>query len=807
MALVVDDEPLVVYLARNNCKIEFLQALLNSRYNKNERFQKLFDINAIDPNDKTDALYHACKHSNVEMCRILLNNGCNVNKIYDKHSLLPLILKMNHGSDIMDVLNIVLKLPTINNDTTDDINPSNYQNMPLSTLNDMLDEIQTESRVEDVTSKNASSILNQNLRLVETGNTMLHEIASIDDIKSSAIELLLKSQLNECMNVKNKENKTPIMVGIDKNNQIVIETLCSYQQNVENISVESLNDFAYLGNLNDFKQQLYTLIKLKYNIGQWSQLIYNNILTNEKIAEWIGYAKQNKNETIVGFLSSLQSRAVSRKNLTILYTMIDPNNSGKNAKDIENQATKLAYKRAKYLYDKCDNDTLEKLSKVINNGISLQECGFDDSLLFLSKMVNNEEFVNVIETCTKECLSTQSKNVQKYLYFKNNLLFSRVWGTNTTESKTENEAENKIDSNDDSNDNSNDNDSYNTLLFEKIENSVISQELKLQKKYIMNEIIKEESNYLESWNKLKEMKFESLNYEIDKRNGTKVKSKCRQVIKSDYSENELPFDNVNGFNGATEYDNNGYLTKLLIGTHQIDPIFQSDCKRIFLENRDLRCSFSSAPPKTKQRCQKKAEMDYSNEIWPHTCNVIDLVRCSVVFNDSKDLIYGINKFFDIVSKNKGGCIKKILRVKNGYSYFDFNNDTSNLDLYDYRDIKFNVLLTYNNVSVVGEVQMLIKFMLEAKKIGHSVYSFVRNKEYYNEISLFLNKKMNSKEINKIILSQNLSLFSMVLENSSKYDQTEYLMKNKENIVKFLNQSDWKKGLKLFKLFVNRWELE
>ena len=52
--------------------------------------------------------------------------------------------------------------------------------------------------------------------------------------------------------------------------------------------------------------------------------------------------------------------------------------------------------------------------------------------------------------------------------------------------------------------------------------------------------------------------------------------------------------------------------------------------------------------------------------WPFTKNIIDLVRCSVVFENSNDLLNGIETFANLVSNNKTRCIHKILRIKNGF---------------------------------------------------------------------------------------------------------------------------------------------
>ena len=52
-------------------------------------------------------------------------------------------------------------------------------------------------------------------------------------------------------------------------------------------------------------------------------------------------------------------------------------------------------------------------------------------------------------------------------------------------------------------------------------------------------------------------------------------------IESEYKLNELPYDVVNGFEGKREYDSMGYLTKILMESHHIDPIFQKEAKKYF----------------------------------------------------------------------------------------------------------------------------------------------------------------------------------------------------------------------------------
>ena len=286
----------------------------------------------------------------------------------------------------------------------------------------------------------------------------------------------------------------------------------------------------------------------------------------------------------------------------------------------------------------------------------------------------------------------------------------------------------------------------------------------------------------------------------------------------------------------------GYLTKLLIATHQIDPIFQQDAKYVFtqseeFQNSKIECKFTSAPPKTKERCQRKAELDYYDQEWPTTKSIIDLVRCSVVFKTSKDLVNAIKIFKKMVSNNKCKSIREIKRVKNGFNIFnnlDCTDDSSdtNLSSFMYRDVKFNVLIQYKQSAIVGEVQMMLEFMLQAKKIGHSVYrysvfcvsycycascvylchaivlnflySFVRNEDYYKEVSSYLTSKLDTNTLYPVIISRNMTLFANMLLNCNSYDKDEFFIKEKDQIVVFLKEANWKKGLKLFNLYINSW---
>ena len=216
--------------------------------------------------------------------------------------------------------------------------------------------------------------------------------------------------------------------------------------------------------------------------------------------------------------------------------------------------------------------------------------------------------------------------------------------------------------------------------------------------------------------------------------------------------------------------------------------------------------------------------------------MIDFLRCSVVFDDIKNLTDGINKFMNIVGTSNviqglkglnvkmqqvaklknlkgisGGCLKRVVRIKNGFG--SIPDESWNVDLlkFDYADIKLNVVIENEkeNVRLIGEIQFLLSFMLEAKKKGHSIYGFVRKQDYFEQmyqISSRFNKATTSindstnfeiiQFIDKMILSRNMFDFSAFFQNWNQQER-KFMFDNKEYLLNSLESSKWKKGKKLF----------
>ena len=390
-------------------------------------------------------------------------------------------------------------------------------------------------------------------------------------------------------------------------------------------------------------------------------------------------------------------------------------------------------------------------------------------------------------------------------------------------------------------------------IFDEMKNGIILNELSKQQQFIKNEFIKLEKEYTKQFKQLRENIIEEnigfeghiaqnkLEYFHVKESQFKQDFMKINGIKSDYATKDMPFDNVNGFNGKFEYDTQGYLTKLLIGSHCIDPIFQKQCQKYFEtlnKQHGIKCKYSSAPVKTRQRSVVKSKIDYNHRAYPTTSHILDFVRCSVTFDNIEHLLNGFNKFYHTFhytnmsketeiqllnlkmaqkfginpghvkindsSKKEFDCIKGIVRVKNDFTKLTLNNNGKIEDLplksFDYCDIKCNVLIEYYNIKIIGEIQFLLSFMLDAKKMSHKTYSFLRKEELYRKLYQLSQFDENSllNKLSKIILSHNINQLSKFFETMSLKEKY-FVLKNENVIVNILKENKWKKGEKLLQL--------
>ena len=501
------------------------------------------------------------------------------------------------------------------------------------------------------TSKKAGPLKNSNTSNGNANDTKTVTTEKQNEKKESEV----KTEEKEENNQKSKDinpycSKTPLMVAIENSTQTCVKELCKRHdlKILESKNEEDKNgiDLAVQsGNVAIFSILIITLLD-RYNIDTIEGLLKNSTFFNEKlILSWLDICQTVNNAGLFAFLTSMYENPIKEKNFGLLRssleTSIEDNNSAltsvlnQNRKDLQ---------VSNYLFKHCKIETLNDLSKVITNGLSKQECGFNDSLLFLAKMVNNELFNQTLDNVTKDCLTASRKTIEKYTFFKNNLLNSNIWAINVNEDEDKGKNKNKNENQNEKKNGSVTSDEKTAteaeadigdgLLFNKVELSSIENELMNQKQFIKDEIIKLEKEHLKDWQEVK-YSIKVWNVGLYRQiSQTKIVNKYTSKmedlmsefgIQSDYKLNELPFDNVNGFNGSQECDHRAYLTKLLLASHQVNPLFQKQCQEVFESFNKIdgiSCKYASAPVKTRERSQMKGDLDYIDKIWPHTSNIL-----------------------------------------------------------------------------------------------------------------------------------------------------------------------------------------
>eukprot|EP01083_Nonionella_stella_P151407 483661_1 len=194
------------------------------------------------------------------------------------------------------------------------------------------------------------------------------------------------------------------------------------------------------------------------------------------------------------------------------------------------------------------------------------------------------------------------------------------------------------------------------------------------------------------------------------------------------------------FNPITHYDLSQYLTKLILISHEYDDWFQSDIQKMFgidgdsKRNKQYRLRYIRGPVKKLERCYAKCQSDYRNEAVPTAAHVLDIVRCTLIFDDVSGMLDGMDLFQKRIATQQFH-IKQIVRIKNGFEAYSHDNAS-------YTDIKFNVLIAGKTYSVIAEVQFLLQRMADYKKVAHSLYSVQRTKEFVDDLKNVLPIKTN-----------------------------------------------------------------
>ena len=556
-------------------------------------------------------------------------------------------------------------------------------------------------------------------------------------------------------------------------------------------------------------------------------MLNQNKLGFEKL--WISLIKFSKKfhkTDTFAFLDNLYKNAFLKENFLLLKIMLesDRDDNINKEKIYQNSVVFQQNKKcARILYDYCiKQDPTMKLSKQLHDVITkmiLNKEPINDILLLYSNIVDNVSLSDTIEATMKSIFNSKNKNSRDMAWFSNHIVNSNLFCLpHEAKASKANRVKSDITDYDgdevktgNTRDSGGSADVTGKLKYDVISLKVIEDQLRKQQEYLRQHVSIMESKYEQSWKQLINIKNQNFyKHGILQQNQvrdffTDVNFMDKNGIKVDYIKNELNNDILTGFNLRAAYDNNVIATQLLIMANKVNYQFQKDCRKIFKQIErtfNINCNYKGAPIKSLDRVVIKAATDYHDKSWPHTVNVIDLVRCSIHVETPKELYDVFNKFYQMVyiSKKSGvGCIKSILRIKNGFNQFINFDLNKNKQQIGYCDIKCNVLIELQNIALIGEIQFLLSFMLKAKQMSHKLYEFERKKEYfyelYNMISYSNNNESLLNKMNHIIAVHDMKKLSQFLLYSDK-NKTQFLIENKQHIIKLMNQNKWSKGLKL-----------
>eukprot|EP01083_Nonionella_stella_P172307 590938_1 len=314
----------------------------------------------------------------------------------------------------------------------------------------------------------------------------------------------------------------------------------------------------------------------------------------------------------------------------------------------------------------------------------------------------------------------------------------------------------------------------------KIYDVVAEESLKQAEKMIKGTLEMEEKNNLDDWMFI--VSYPSYPLKYNDSNTRLRQDSLQNGVQSKYSSKEIVKKMTSDvtFNAIKFYDISLYLSELVLQCGFINDLFQRDIKSIFEGKAGVR--WKAGPLKTMERCKVKTETEYNHEDFPQSSCLLDIIRCSVVFDDLSLMIQQIKVFEEEVGSNKY-CVKEILRVKNGFATYSHDKP-------EYIDIKFNVRVVQNGVHIVGEVQFLINEMAIFKVKAHKYYSILREKETFDDLKLVsalknnINKQLrvhgtngNHKEIMNIIINERAKNLTELQQLDGFLDFVDLLYEN------------------------------
>ena len=371
------------------------------------------------------------------------------------------------------------------------------------------------------------------------------------------------AKLDSFVNAQNVQQRTPLMAAIVADELGSIATLfeiggtsIDIETIVQENGVNGVEFATYLGDVDVIKLIFRELFK-RHKVTDWKSFKKSGLLSQEYIEKWHSMLKQKSynNDSAIHFLLSVRDNALKYENYELLEILIGigesdvlVNSSNEQRREIKlkfEELERLSYViqvLIKYVENK---EILQQFCNIVLSMIDKKEV-LNDTLLLLVDSVIHDKLETSLVSCVHDCIT--QLNRRDMAFFKMCLLNSLVLCKNN--------------------------------LFYKINEQSIGIELKKQQQFIKDNIIKMSKNDSDSWNNLVEIKAKSISskylsqLEITRSNDL-LNAMENSGIEIDYKSNkELINDPVSGFAGSNEYNNNGYLVKLLIAANKMNDTFQ-----------------------------------------------------------------------------------------------------------------------------------------------------------------------------------------------------------------------------------------
>lgn len=336
---------------------------------------------------------------------------------------------------------------------------------------------------------------------------------------------------------------------------------------------------------------------------------------------------------------------------------------------------------------------------------------------------------------------------------------------------------------------------------------IVETESKRQIKELDNALNKDANKNMDDWNRLVEFGVpkKRMFALIDPLKGVRQDNIANGIV-SEYHRSALHQNATNSsFDGANFYDLQQFLPNLALNAQILDDEFQrsvvgalgidtltgigtigsSDDEK----SEAVQCEYRRGPIKALKRAQAKAENDYFSEPYPTSAAVLDFNRCSLVFEDIHSLLIGLDVFVNKVCAKECGAIIGIARSKNGFPEY--------LKVKQYADIKLNVVINNGmHASIIGEVQFLLRSMINYKQRAHSLYAIQREEEFIKGSAMTILPQLTNQDIQlKVSASSGSvkSLCSVMLYGNKGFEEIKTI--DKKSILKPIVNSDSVKALK------------